>query len=124
MAMRSWKHGEMKGDVRERSRTQATRALSTVEAEYYAVVTGAEALGMQSMMTDLGLSALVRVWTDSNAAKAVVSRREHQVTKSGRVKMVPGPKRANFLADHLLKRKSWRKIGDLIRGVGGRMTKS
>ena len=35
-----------------------------------AVVTGAaECLGMQSMMTDLGLSARVRVWTDSNAAQ-------------------------------------------------------
>ena len=32
-----------------------SRALSTAEAEYYAVVTGAaEGLGMQPMMTDLG----------------------------------------------------------------------
>ena len=37
--------------------TQATRALSTAEAEYYAVVTGAaEGLGMQSMMADLGVT--------------------------------------------------------------------
>ena len=41
--------------VKHWSRTQATRALSTAEAEYYAVVTGAaEGLGMQSMMADLG----------------------------------------------------------------------
>ena len=36
--------------VKHGSRTQATRALSTAEAEYYAVVTGAaEGLGMQSL---------------------------------------------------------------------------
>ena len=40
------------------------------------VITGtAEALGMRSMITDLGLSAQVRVWTDSNAVKAIASRR-------------------------------------------------
>ena len=57
--------------VKHWSRTQATRALSTAEAEYYAVVTGAaEGLGMQSMMADLGVTTHVRVWTDSNAAKS------------------------------------------------------
>ena len=62
--------------VKHWSRTQATRALSTAEAEYYAVVTGAaEGLGMQWVMADLGLSAQVRIWTDSNAAKAIASRR-------------------------------------------------
>ena len=30
---------------------------------------------MQSMMTDLGLRAPVRVWTDCNVAKALASRR-------------------------------------------------
>ena len=55
------------------SGTQATLALSTTEAEHHVVVTGAvEALGM-SIMTDLGLSARVRVWTDSNAAKVIAS---------------------------------------------------
>ena len=39
-------------------RTQASRALGSAEAGYAALVTGAaEGLGMQSMMTDLGLSA-------------------------------------------------------------------
>ena len=47
--------------VKHWSRTQATRALSTAEAEYYAVVTGAaEGLGMQSMMADLGVATQVR----------------------------------------------------------------
>ena len=40
-------------------------ALSTAEPEYYAVVTGA-----QLMMTDVRLSARIRVWKDSNAAKS------------------------------------------------------
>ena len=40
--------------VKHWSRTQATRALSTAEAEYHAVVAGAaEGLGVQSMMADL-----------------------------------------------------------------------
>ena len=74
--MRAWEDDEMKVDVRVDSEigrkareevdrwrhetlvTQATRALGTAEAESYAVVTGsAEALGKQSMMTDLGMSA-------------------------------------------------------------------
>ena len=95
------------GTVKHWSRIQATRALSTAEAEYDAVVTGAaEALGVQSMMTDLVLSAQVRVWTGSNAATAIASRRGfgkirhvelkflwlQEVTKSGGVKKrrVPG----------------------------------
>ena len=85
--------------VKHWSRMQATRALSTAEAEYYAVVTVApEGLGMQSMMADMGLSA--------QAAKAIAFRRclgktRHvelkylwlqEVTNSGRVKMrrIPG----------------------------------
>ena len=65
---------------------------------------------MQTLMTDLGLSAQVRVWTDSNAAKTIVSRRGfgktrdveekflwlQEVTKSGRVKIEEGPGRATF----------------------------
>ena len=85
---------------------------------------------MQSMMTDLGMSAQVRVWKDSNAAKAIASRRGHgktshvkwvpDVTKSERAKMrlVPGEQ---HLADHLTKGKSWRKFDDSIRRAGGRM---
>ena len=60
--------------VKHWSRTQATRALSTAEAEYCAVVTGApEELGLQSMMADLGVTNQVRVWTDSNAVRAIAS---------------------------------------------------
>ena len=121
--------------VKHWSRTQATRALSTAEAEYHAVVTGAaEGLGMQSMMADLGVTTHVRVWTDSNAVKAIVSRRGlgktrhvelrylwlQDVTKSGRVKMRRIPGEQN-LADHLTKGKAWYQIETLIRGVGGFM---
>ena len=101
--------------VKHSSRKQATRALSTAEVEYYAVVTGAaKGLGMQSMVADLGVTAQVRVWTDSNAAKAIASRRGldktrhvelrylwlQEMTKSGRVKMRRITGEQN-LADHL-----------------------
>ena len=124
--------------VKHWSRTQATRALRTAEAEYYAVVTSAaEGLVKQSMMADLGVTTQVRVWTDSNAAKAIASRRGlgktrhvelrylwlQEMTKSGRVKMrrIPGERN---LADHLTKGKAWHQIEMLIRGVGGIMKMS
>ena len=124
--------------VKHWSRTQATRELSTAGVEYYAVVTGAaEGLGMQSMMADLGVTTQVRVWTDSNAAKAIASRRGlgktrhvelrylwlQEKTKSGRVKMRRIPGEQN-LADHLTKGKAWHQIEMLIRGVGGIMKMS
>ena len=47
--------------VKHWSRTQATRALSTAEAEYYAVVTGAaEGLGMQSMIAQIFVCDVTR----------------------------------------------------------------
>ena len=58
------------------SRTQKARALSSGEAEYYAMVTGcAEGLGMQSLDEDLGWKAEVWLWTDSSAAEAIGNRR-------------------------------------------------
>ena len=86
------------------------------------------------MMADLGVTTHVRVWTDSNAAKAIASRRGlgktrhvelrclwlQDVTKSGRVKMRRIPGEQN-LADHLTKGKAWYQIETLIRGVGGIM---
>jgi hypothetical protein len=62
--------------VKHWSRTQKARALSSGEAEYYAIVTGwAEGLGLQALAEDLGWKAAVRLWTDSSAAKAVANRR-------------------------------------------------
>ena len=114
-AMRAWEHDEMKVDVhvdsesakgcgrksmsggmmikgtavKHWSRTQAKRALCTTEAEYYAVITGAAvAHGMRSTMTDVGLSAQVRFWTDSNAAKAIASRRSFGKTRHVEMKFL------------------------------------
>ena len=83
---------------------------------------------MQSMMADLGMSAQVPVWTNSNAAKAIASRRGlgktrhvelryfwlQEVTKSGRVKMRRMPGGQN-LADRLTKEKAWHQIETLSR---------
>ena len=84
---------------------------------------------MQSMMADLGVTTHVRIWTDSNAAKAIASRRGlgktrhvelrylwlQEMTKSGRVKMRRIPGEQN-LAGHQNEK--------LIRGVGGIMKMS
>ena len=124
--------------VKHWSRTQATRVLSTAAAEYYAVFTGAvEGLGIQSMMADMGVTTQVRVWTDSNAAKAIASRRGldetrhvelkylwlQEMTKSGTVKMRRIRGEQN-LADHLTKEKAWHQVEMVIRGVGGIMKMS
>ena len=54
---------------------QATIAQSSGEAEYYAMVrAAAEALGLQSIMRDLGWQAGVRLWVDSSAAKSMSAR--------------------------------------------------
>ena len=106
--------------VVKHSRTQATRALSTAKAEYYAVETGAEALGIQS------------ITTESNAAKAIASRRGfgktrhvklkfewlQEVTKSGRVTTRRGEQ---SLSDCSTKGKEWREIDCFFRGAGGHM---
>ena len=119
--------------VKHWSRTQASRALSVGEAEYYALVTGcAEGLGMQSVLTDLGVQAGVRIWTDSSTARAVASRRGlgklrhvelkflwvQEIVKRGRVRVgwIPGAKNP---ADHLTKPRSWGEIKDLLTLVGG-----
>ena len=62
--------------VKHWSRTQATRALSSGEAEYAALVTGcAEGLGIQGLMKDLGVDWKIRIWSDSSAARAIAGRR-------------------------------------------------
>ena len=58
------------------STTQANIALSSGEAEYYGLVKGASvALGIRSMMQELGVSMRIRVSTDASAAKGIASRR-------------------------------------------------
>jgi hypothetical protein len=63
------------GAVKTWSSTQSTIALSSGEAEYYALVkAAAEGLGIQAIARDLGFEMTIRLWVDSSAAKAVVSR--------------------------------------------------
>ena len=63
------------GMMKSWSSTQASTAMSSGEAEYYAMVKGAsEALGIQALAADLGWSWKVRMWVDSPAAKSIASR--------------------------------------------------
>jgi hypothetical protein len=58
------------------SNTQTTIALSSGEAEYYGMVKGAAtALGVRSMLHDLGVEVQIRLRTDASAAKGIASRR-------------------------------------------------
>ena len=118
--------------VKHWSRTQKARALSTAEAEYYAMVTGgAEGLGMKSVAEDLGWKMVVRIWTDSSAGKAVANRRGlgkirhvelkwlwiQDVVKDGRavIKTVKGEEN---VADHLTKGKTRREVEELLGRYG------
>ena len=57
------------------STTQSSVALSSGEAEFNGVVRGSGiALGMQSLLKDLGHELPVRVWTESSAAIGVCTR--------------------------------------------------
>ena len=63
------------GILKTWSSTQASIAQSSGEAEYYALVRAAsEALGMKSIMHDLGWDCKIRLLVDSSAAKSIASR--------------------------------------------------
>ena len=116
--------------IKHWSRTQKTRALSSGEAEYYALVSGcAEALGVQSLASDLGYDLeVVVVYTDSDACRGIASRRGlgkmrhvelkylwvQEVVKAGRlrVKRVDGLKN---IADHLTKAKSGMEMATILK---------
>ena len=58
------------------STTQAVRALSSGEAEYYSALKGASmALGFRSMAADLGEHLDIKIYTDSAAALGIIGRR-------------------------------------------------
>ena len=62
--------------MRAWSSTQASIAMSSAEAEYYALVEGAvRSLGFQSMTRELGLTQSIVLHTDSSAAKSFSSKR-------------------------------------------------
>ena len=61
--------------IKHWSSTQPSVSLSSGEAEFYGVVRGAgQGLGYQALLKDLGVSAPLRVWTDSSAALGICSR--------------------------------------------------
>ena len=119
--------------IKHWSRTQKAQALSSGEAEYYAIVTGsAEGLGLAALAEDLGWKAEVVVWTDSSAAKGVTGRRGlgrlrhvelkwlwvQEAVKTGRIKVkkVLG---VENVADHLTKPKTRAEVEGLLARVGG-----
>jgi len=62
--------------VKHWSSTQNVIALSSGEAEYYAIVKGAsQGLGVKGLMHDMGESVKITVKTDASAAKGIASRR-------------------------------------------------
>ena len=118
--------------VKHWSRTQKARALSSGEAEYYAMVTGcAEGLGLQSLAEDLGWKTEVQIWTDSSAAKAIANRRGlgklrhvelkwlwvQDIVKEGRVKLKTVRGTEN-VADHLTKPKTKAEMEELLKNGG------
>ena len=61
--------------VKTWSTTQATVALSSAEAELYALIKGAaQTLGMMSLLSDFGMTLKGVVHTDANAAVGIVQR--------------------------------------------------
>ena len=140
--VKPWERDEMKVDVRVDSawvkgpdRKSTSGSINMINGAMVEHRSRTQATSPNAvMMTDLGQSAQVRVWQNSNAARAIASRRGlgkarhvelkflwlQELPKSGRVNMRRVPREQN-LADHLTNGKSWREIDDLIRGVGARM---
>ena len=120
------------GVVKTWSTMQATVAQSSGEAEYYAMVrAAAEALGVQSVMRDMGWEIAIRLWVDSSAAKSMASRiglgrvrhmevkflwlQEAVKERRVEVKKVPGTENP---ADVLTKPKSYGEMAGLLDRVG------
>jgi len=58
------------------STTQNVVALSSGEAEYYAMVkAGSQSLGIKAMLSDFGLRSKIRLVTDASAAQGIAARR-------------------------------------------------
>ena len=121
--------------IKSWSRSQKSRALSSAEAEYYAMLGGAaEALGMQAIALDLGWSLKVRIWTDSKAGKGMASRRGLGKTRHVEVKFLwlQQAVRSKRLvickvwgtinpADHLTKPQAAGEFREDLDRVGGRI---
>ena len=120
------------GVLKSWSKLQATVAMSSGEAEYYAMVkAAAEGIGVQSLMKDLGVDVSIELFTDSSAAKSMASRsgvgkvRHMEVkwlwllekVKAGKTKMRKVAGEVNP-ADVLTKPKMLRDAIELLRPVG------
>ena len=114
------------------SHTQAIIALSSGEAEYYGMVRGAsEAMGLRSLMSDLGVDRRIRVRTDASAAKSIASRRglgkvQHievnqlwlqEKVSAGDVEVMKVPGESN-MADALTKPLDGHKLEAHVRSIG------
>ena len=120
------------------SRTQKTTALSSAEAEYYAIVSGAaEALGFQAVARDLGFELRVRLHTDSKGARGICHRRGlgktrhidvrflwvQQIIKQKRLSVVKILGTENPV-DHLTKPLGIVEMTKQIARMGGRLVSS
>jgi hypothetical protein len=55
--------------------TQATRATSSAEAEFYAIVEGASrGLGMKSLVMDMGSKVQITMYSDASAGRSLAFR--------------------------------------------------
>lgn len=62
-------------NVKHWSRIQQCVSLSSAEAELYALVKCAtEAIGIQTLLADWGISVGIRLYTDASAAKSILMR--------------------------------------------------
>ena len=62
--------------IKHWSTTQAVVALSSGEAEFYAIVKGSsQGIGMRSLLEDMNVQVKICVNTDASAAKGIASRR-------------------------------------------------
>ena len=62
--------------VRQLSKTQSTISLSSGEPELHGIAYGAsKALGIQSLMRDMGWSLPIQLWSDATAAIGIARRK-------------------------------------------------
>ena len=120
------------GLVKSWASTQGSTALSSGEAEYYAIVKGAcEGLGLKQVIQDMGVKVAVKVWVDSSTAKSIAERIGlgkvrhmdvrfmwlQEVRRQGKVKIVKINGEANP-ADIMTKPKSIDDIQKLVKCLG------
>ena len=121
--------------IRSWSTTQAVTALSSGEAEYYALVkAGSQSIGIKRMMQDLGhiREDLIEIKTDASAAIGIASRIGIGKTRhigvntlwlqekvfSGDIVLTKVGSEEN-LADALTKAVAWEALKAHVRGSGG-----